>query len=374
MVDDMRRHPLYADAPELWSGSIIGIPLSMGDRVVGVMNLARHKAGPFSAPEIRLLELLADQAAIAIVNARLHEAVGAQAKDLEMTVRDRTVALEKSNAELSANVSELRAMRDQMIQQEKMAALGGMVSGVAHEINTPIGNSITAASYLEQAVGELERKFSDGTLDRRSMNEFLAQCKEISQITLVNLRRAAELVASFKKVAVDQEVDVQSRFSVREYLESILISLRPSLKSTKIEVALECSDDLAIRSYPGALSQIVTNLVMNSLMHAYSPGSAGRILIRAAETDGQLILEYSDDGGGMSEETAKRIFEPFYTTKRGKGGVGLGMYIVYNMVTQKLNGTIEIGGRPGEGMTCTIRVPTGPGKNETKGKTEGGDT
>ncbi len=281
-------------------------------------------------------------------------------KGLEKTVHERTSALQESNAELSKTITELRILQNQMIQQEKMAALGGMVAGISHEINTPIGNCITAASFLEDSVKDLEIKFNDRTLDTESMGNFIAQCKEVAQITLLSLRHASELVSSFKKVAVDQELDDMSLFDIGEYIANILVSLRPSFKKTKIAITTDLPENLVIESYPSAFIQIISNLVMNSLIHAYTPTSAGMIAIKVLKEDSFLTLDYSDDGLGMDTETARRIFDPFFTTTRGRGGVGLGMHIVYNIVTLKLNGKIFVKSEPGKGMNCIIRIPLKP--------------
>lgn len=172
-----------------------------------------------------------------------------------------------------------------------------------------------------------------------------------------NLERASSLVRSFKQISVDQSVEVKRTFLLREYLEGIVASLKPSLKKTRLRVDIYCDDRLNLYTYPGALSQIVTNLVMNSLNHAYVPEDEGSLSIRITEHQNQILLAYSDDGKGMPQDVLDHIFDPFFTTSRGKGGTGLGMNIVYNLVTQSLNGGIQCFSTLGQGSLFMITIP-----------------
>jgi signal transduction histidine kinase len=180
---------------------------------------------------------------------------------------------------------------------------------------------------------------------------------ELSALLLSNLRRAAELVGSFKQVAVDQSSEARRRFKLSEYLEEVLLSLQPRLKETSHTVKLDCAADIELDSYPGVYSQIVSQLLLNSLQHGFEQQEQGQIAIAALREAGELVLRYGDDGRGMSEEEMRHMFEPFYTTKRGQGCSGLGLHIVYNLVTQKLRGRIEASSLPGQGVLFTIRVP-----------------
>jgi PAS domain S-box-containing protein len=276
---------------------------------------------------------------------------------LERRVLERTRQLEASNQELTQALKQLTSAQKQLVESEKMASLGGLVAGVAHEINTPVGIGVTAASHLEDKTRGILEEYKAGGLKRASLEAFLDVCDESSRMILSNLRRAADLIRSFKQVAVDRSTEERRVFALRAYLEEVLLSLRPHLKKTEHRVELSCDPELTMDSYPGAISQIVANLVTNSLLHAFPPGVAGRIAIAASLEDGMVRFVYSDNGKGMTEDALGKIFEPFYTTLRGKGGTGLGLHILYNLVTQKLHGTVHCASAPGQGLTFTLALP-----------------
>ena len=269
----------------------------------------------------------------------------------------RTQQLEQANLELKQTLEQLNRTHKQLVESEKMASLGGLVAGVAHEINTPVGIGVTAASHLENKTREMLEEYRAGGLKRSRLEEFLGLCDESTRMILVNLRRASDLIRSFKQVAVDRSTEERRKFALHDYLEEVLLSLKPHLKKTAISVELDCDPELEIDSYPGAYSQILTNLVMNSLVHAYDPGQAGRIRVEITHGEDRLRLVYSDDGKGIAPGDLDKIFEPFYTTKRGRGGTGLGLHILYNIVTQKLEGTVHCESLPGQGTTFTLDVP-----------------
>jgi signal transduction histidine kinase len=265
-------------------------------------------------------------------------------------------------AEVDLAVDRLRDTQERLVQNEKMASLGALVAGVSHEINTPIGIGVTAASTLAQLGRGIEEKRAAGTLTPADAAEFAALARESSQMILANLQRASELIQSFKQVAVDQASSERRRFDLREYLDEVLLSLGPKLKRTPHVVALDCEENIVLDSYPGAFAQIVTNLVSNSLLHGYAEGQRGRIGIRATRLAEGVRLEYSDDGAGIAPEHLPRVFDPFFTTKRGQGGSGLGMHIVYNLVTRMLGGTIDLASQPGQGTRVTVTVPAATGQ------------
>ncbi|MBF0482472.1 MAG: PAS domain S-box protein [Desulfovibrionaceae bacterium] len=281
-------------------------------------------------------------------------------EELEARVAVRTYQLEVANNELKEILGRLRAAQHHLVQSEKMAALGGLVAGVAHEINTPVGVAVTAASHLEQKTRELLAVFGEGAVTRGGLAEYLAVCLESSGMVLSNLRRAADLIRGFKQVAVDQSSEVRRTFKFGEYVREVLLSLKPKLKKTRHEIEVRCEADLVVDSYPGALSQIVTNLVMNSLIHAYGEDDAGHLLLTAKAEDGNLEMTYSDDGRGIPKENLPHIFEPFFTTSRHKGGTGLGLHILYNIVTRTLGGRIACESEPGHGTVFTIVFPLTP--------------
>ena len=292
-------------------------------------------------------------------------------EELEAKVEIRTQELTATNEELlSVNdelkntLTRLQEAQSQLIQSEKMAALGGLVAGVAHEINTPVGVAVTAASHLEYLCKEFSRLYEEGNLKRQDLTEFMESVNEAMKIIMVNLRRAADLIRSFKQVSVDQTSEARRSFKVKEYLEEILMSLSSKLKKTKHKIEILCDGDLELDGFPGVFAQVVTNLVMNSLHHAFDPNEEGTITISAGKKDNRFILVYEDNGRGMSPPVRERIFEPFFTTNRGRGGTGLGLYILYNIVTQQFGGTVECESAVEEGVKFTITFPLEAKKNE----------
>lgn len=272
--------------------------------------------------------------------------------------------LQRQNREyqlsLEESLDKLHRTQKEMIHSAKMAALGDLVAGVAHEVNTPIGVSVTAASFLAERTRQLSELYEKGEMKRSDLEKYLALAEESSGSVLSNLERAAELVQSFKKVAADQSSEEKRVFEMKGYLEQILLSLRPQFKRTPHQVHMECPDDLSLDSYPGAIMQIMTNLIMNSLIHGFSDGRPGAITIKVEPSGDNVALTYRDTGIGMDREQKERIYDPFYTTTRGSGGTGLGMNIVYNLVTQTLKGSIMLETSPGQGAVFFLTLPRDP--------------
>jgi len=288
---------------------------------------------------------------------RAEEEVCILNEDLEDRVTQRTSELATANAELQTALESLRQAQSQLVMSEKLAALGGLVAGVAHEINTPVGVALSATSTLSEKNRILRDLFAQGEMKRSDLTEYLESTREGVEMCLLNLHRASDLIRSFKMVASDQVSENRRSFNVREYIGQVLLSLRPKLKKTAHRVEVECPEDLVIESYPGAFSQILTNFIVNSLVHAYDEGQAGLIRIEIVKNDGTLSLTYADDGRGIDPELQDRIFEPFYTTARAKGSTGLGLHIVFNIVTRTLGGTITCCSAPGHGTTFQVRMP-----------------
>lgn len=272
--------------------------------------------------------------------------------------------LQRQNREyqqsLEESLEKLHRTQKEMIHSAKMAALGDLVAGVAHEVNTPIGVSVTAASFLAERTRQLSELYEKGEMKRSDLEKYLTLAAESSGSVLSNLERAAELVQSFKKVAADQSSEEKRVFEMKGYLEQILLSLRPQFKRTPHQVHMECPDDLSLDSYPGAIMQIMTNLIMNSLIHGFSDGRPGEITIKVEPSGDNVALTYRDTGIGMDREQKERIYDPFYTTTRGSGGTGLGMNIVYNLVTQTLKGSIMLETSPGQGAVFFLTLPRDP--------------
>ncbi|MCP4345323.1 MAG: response regulator [Desulfobacterales bacterium] len=279
--------------------------------------------------------------------------LAAQVRDLvnnlEHKVEERTLQLQES-------LENLRMTQDHLVQSEKMAALGGLVAGVAHEINTPVGLGVTEASFMKQKTDEFSERYGSGNLKRSDFEKYIKNATECTASILTNLERAAELIVSFKQVAVDQTGDVKRRFALKPYISEILLSLRSKYKKTSHTITVNCPEDAEIDSYPGAFSQIVTNFVTNSLLHGFEGIEKGEIRFDVTTEGDELLFRYSDNGRGMNEESLGRIFDPFFTTKRTRGGTGLGMHIVFNLVTRTLGGQIECSSAPGEGTSFLIRM------------------
>ena len=251
----------------------------------------------------------------------------------------------------------LQRTQKQLVQSEKMAALGRLVAGIAHEINTPIGVGITAASHIVDETKEIIDLYNDNEMKREDLEKYLETMWDTSDMILKNLDNASELISNFKQVAVDRTDNKKRKFKLKGYLKDVLVSLKPKLKNTNHKIKINGADDLEVDTYPGAISQIITNLTVNSLRHAFEDQDKGVIEISILEKDKVVELKYSDNGRGMSSNEQEKIFDPFYTTKRGQGGTGLGLNLVYNLVTSTLNGKIECESTPGEGTTFTILFP-----------------
>lgn len=277
--------------------------------------------------------------------------------NLEERVRQRTAELESANSDLVQTLEQLRETQSQLVQSEKMASLGGLVAGVAHEINTPIGIAYTASTHLEKETGNVASHYRDGTMKRQDFEDYLDICSESTRLLNSNLNRAGQLIRSFKQVAIDQSVEEKRRFNFREYLDEILLSLRPMLKKTRHTVEIDCDEEIELYGYAGAYSQILTNLVTNSVIHAFAPDDAGRISIAFSLDGNDWMLHYEDNGRGVASQDLTRIYDPFFTTNRENGGSGLGMHVVFNLITQKLKGTISCESEPGRGTAFIIRIP-----------------
>lgn len=278
-------------------------------------------------------------------------------EQLELRVEERTGELRQTNQALRESLETLKITQEQLIQAEKSVALAGLVAGIAHEINNPVGLGVTSASYLEQQTQEMRDLYEQGNLTRSALKKYLQSAQEAAVIILRNLQRAAEQVKSFKQVAVDQTSGEKRQFNLKAYIDDLMLSLHPKFKHTGHTISIQCPENITITSYPGAFSQIITNLVINTLNHGFEEQEQGEILLKVTYEQEMLRLEYCDNGKGMTSEERSRAFDAFYTTKRGRGGTGLGLHIVYNLVTQKLEGEINCESVPGMRTTFIIQIP-----------------
>ncbi|WP_156129020.1 sensor histidine kinase [Chitinibacter sp. ZOR0017] len=266
----------------------------------------------------------------------------------------------KEEAELA--LRQLQEAQKSLVQSEKMASLGSLVAGIAHEINTPVGVILTSASVLRDESVKFRQMIEDGQVKKSDVLSYGETAEQSSSLILSNATRAADLIQSFKRVAVDQTSEVKRDFELKAYLNEILLSLRPLTKHAAVQIVIDCPDEIKIDSYPGAFSQILTNLLQNALLHAFGPnnetGRQNTITIAAHEEAGETVLNFSDNGQGIAANIIDKVFDPFFTTKRANGGSGLGLNIVFNLVTQTLGGTIKVFSDLGLGTRFEMRIPT----------------
>jgi signal transduction histidine kinase len=282
--------------------------------------------------------------------------------DLEETVAQRTAELTASNGELSEALATLQKAQRELVESEKLASLGRLVAGVAHELNTPLGNALTVVSALDDRYRQLEGMLSGGVQLRRSTLEELARDTRRGQDILQrNVQKAADLVRDFKQVAIDQTADLRRDFDLAKVVEDVMVMVEPSFKHTPHLIQTDLCHGLIMNSYPGALGQVLTNLLMNALLHGFDGVAQGRVKVHCARLHGddadKVELSVIDDGRGMDEPVRRRIFDPFFTTKLGTGGSGLGMHIVHSIVTNVLGGQIEVRSTPGQGTQMLMTLP-----------------
>ncbi|MDI3324359.1 ATP-binding protein [Pontibacterium granulatum] len=265
--------------------------------------------------------------------AEAEQALAKLNRELEQRVAERTQQLEERNQELHDAMAKLQATQQQLVESKKLAALGGLVAGVAHEINTPIGIGFTAASFLADQAKQQKQLNPDNPLADTAV--------ESSELICQNLERANQLISAFKQVSVDQSSEQRRTFDLVQYMDEILLSLKPRLKRCQPEISIQAPDQLLLDSFPGSYYQIFTNLILNSLLHGFENQPGGKIRIEIRQQDNNLIIDYRDNGVGVPEGWRYKLFEPFMTTKRNQGCSGLGMHITFNLVSQLLKGHIE---------------------------------
>ena len=281
---------------------------------------------------------------------RQYQAVLDLSASLEQRVAERTL-------ELEAALEKLRLTQNDLVQAGTLASLGSTVAGISHELNTPIGNALTVATSLQNRVREVRRAATEGTLRKSGLDEFLRAADEMSELIDRSVSRAADLVTSFKQVAIDQTSERRREFLLHELVSDIVATLRPGFKTRTITIDVTVPPGLVCDSYPGPLGQVLTNLIQNAVVHAFDEAPEGHIGITAEVNDKQIALAVSDNGKGMSAATLVHAFDPFFTTRLGQGGSGLGLSICHRLATSVLGGELSATSTPGSGSRFVLIFP-----------------
>jgi PAS domain S-box-containing protein len=321
------------------------------EHVLGSFAMYYREVRSPNADDMRLISVATHLAGIAIERTRREHELAQHRQHLEVLVAART-------AELSTALDTLSLTQEELVRRDKLAALGTLVAGVAHELNTPIGNSLMVATTMAEHARTLEENVAGG-LRRSTLDNYLERAHEANDILIRNLHRAATLVASFKQIAVDNTASQRRIFSLSELLADMALPLRIGIGSRPIAIEMTVADDLSMDSYPGPLSQVIGNVFDNCLVHAFEGEAGGTIRISAVLRAPDLIaIAIADDGAGIDAELTARVYDPFFTTKLGSGGSGLGLHVAHNIVTGVLGGRIELHSETGVGTTFTLLLPT----------------
>lgn len=338
----------------LCKGSVIQ---TTGNSVPALIMLQCHEKPKFTTSFITLNENI-EQLRREIIHRRNAEnQVNALNQELEQRIKERTAELLNTNIELTHSLKKLKNAQEQLIRTERLASLGSMIAGIAHEINTPIGACITASSYLKEQVSRYQNLYNNGTLTRSDFEALLDAASESSTIVEDNLIRSSDLVLKLKQLAVDQSSEAYRQINIKSYIEELLTSLRLYFKGCTHVIQFKCPHDIEIKSQPSTLTLIIDNLIENSMRHGFKGIESGVINIEISRKKKHILLHYSDNGVGIPAQYLKQIFDPFFTTQRGKGDSGLGMNIVYNLVKNKLAGNISVTSEALKGVDFHIKFP-----------------
>jgi signal transduction histidine kinase len=337
--------------------------------VIGAL-IARSIILPLKEIMAAMHSVVAEKYDQPIAGTQARDEIGEMARSVAV-FRENAIAKRKAENELRASkeraekaLDDLREAQQNLIAAEKLAALGGLVAGVAHEVNNPIGISLTVASSFARRCDDFAKEVSSGPLRRSRLDEFLEGGRDAANQLVSNLQRAGELVQSFKQVAVDRSHADRRPFDLRESTDQIIASLRPVLKKSQIALTVDVPAGITMDSYPGSYGQVLTNLFLNSVIHAFPDGRAGSVIVEARQVRDDVDIFVSDDGVGMTEEIQRRALDPFFTTRRNEGGTGLGLHIIFNLVTQQLGGRLTFESRLGWGTRFRISIPrVAPGES-----------
>ncbi|MNK62079.1 Sensor protein ZraS [compost metagenome] len=372
VVSDIMCDPLWAPYRELaapfglracWSQPIFG----QDGTVLGSFAMYYREVRKPDARDLELIDTATDLAGIAIGRMRHERELQRHRTHLEELVAERTAALtqakeqsEQTNRELASALENLSITQEELVRRDKLAALGALVAGIAHELNTPIGNGLVVATTMAERTREIQASFLDG-LRRSELGAYLTQASEADAIMLRNLQRAADLVSSFKQIAVDRASSQRRHFLLRQFVAELMLPLCTQLKAAGLSLTQDVPEGLAMDSYPGPLGQVLSNLLENCLRHAFEGRSSGTIHIRArGSDDGKTItMSIADTGVGIAADDLVHVYDPFFTTKLGSGGSGLGLHVAHNIITGVLGGHIDATSSTGDasGTTFTLQLP-----------------
>lgn len=340
-------------------GAMLDVPIRHRGKMVGIV-CCEHIGGEkiWSLDEQSFAAAMADLVGRAISAKERND----YARQLEETNASLENLVQERTASLEQTLDSLKQAQKQLIENEKMASLGSLVSGVAHEVNTPLGIAVTGASHCQYLLTQLSSKIGDNQLTRSALEQHMDSMNKSLELVTLNLDRAAELVQNFKKTAVDQHNLALTKFELGEYIQVVMSSLLPMLKKSQVNYWLRAENKIPMYSYPGALAQILTNLTNNACVHAFyaeRDRNELRIEIQHQQLQGKAhaVISFKDNGKGMPAEVLKDIFQPFFTTRRGQGGSGLGLSISYNLATAKLKGKLEAVSAPQQGTTIILTLP-----------------
>jgi signal transduction histidine kinase len=378
LSDDMRRreriaYDRFEDAlANMYRRIAVASVLALFIAVLIGLAIARSIVGPLRALMTAMHAIVLGHYGQTVRDTDARDEIGEMARAVEV-FRENAIAKRQAEIELKAAkenaetaLRDLQETQQSLIEAEKLAALGGLVAGVAHEVNNPIGISLTVASSFARRCEQFATDIGGGAIRKSTLDEFVSGSQEAAKQLVANLNRAADLIQAFKQVAVDRSHAERRVFELGEATEQIVASLLPALKRSAIAFSVDINEEITMDSYPGPYGQVLTNLVLNALVHAFPDRRMGsmKLAIHRSGPD-HVEIEFSDDGVGMSEETQRRAFEPFFTTRRSHGGTGLGLHIVFNIVTRRLGGRLRLDSALGRGTTLWIRLPLIAPKEET---------
>ncbi|MBO0663690.1 HAMP domain-containing histidine kinase [Jiella sp. MQZ9-1] len=361
----------HAEAAGDKARQILAFSAAIGLAVAVVFGLV--VAGSITRPLKRLEQDMrvraAEPAKGALPEAERSDEIGRMARATNhflAELQKREGALRRAKDETDTTLAKLKRTQSELLQREKLASLGQLVAGIAHEINTPLGVALTTATVMRQETEKFGQATAEGKVTRQAFDDFIARTGEGARLVNANLDRAAELVASFKQVAADQASGERRAFMMSDFLDDLFRSLGPMRRRFSHRMTVDCAPDIVMISYPGALSQVLTNLLTNAYAHGFAPGDSGTVSVKVEPKGADRVaITFCDDGRGIAAEHQARIFDPFFTTGRGSGSTGLGLHIIYNLVTGMLSGSIKVDSTVGKGTCFTIDIPRERPETET---------